>query len=276
MNFKNQKTNGTSAYPVHAEQTSGLLRRVEPFLTPEQLVSRFLKGINLMFSSGATFTNAELKDRIYLAMNEAEIQIGTFLTREAFKDKLPFDSSLYRSYIHLRVEHGPIISVEEVAIVSANNEDIFRLPPQWIEAANFSKNLINIIPLLAGYGFNTIAASAPTAGVAFLSILNQGLGFVPAYWQVKYTAGVSNREGEVPTIINELVGCIAAIAILSEIAPWFVNISQSQSQDGISQSSSSPGPRIYELRIAELTKKRDEYIKKIKGIFSTKFKIGDF
>ena len=86
------------------------------------------------------------------------------------------------------------------------------------------------------------------AGIAFLSVMD-GLNWVPAYWQINYTAGLSNREGSVPAIVNELIGCIAAIAILSEIAPLFFFTSQSQSQDGISQSSSGPGPRIYELRI---------------------------
>jgi hypothetical protein len=268
--FSRTKNYQTAIYPVHAVQTSGLLRRVEPLLSPEQLKSRFLKGIPLTFPNGDTFSDDELKDRIYLAMNEAEILMGRTITREKFKHKVPFDYPLYRAYIHITTEHGPIVSLESLAIISADFNSIFEIPPTWIETANFSKNLINVVPLLAAYGVNTVSGAVGNAGIAFLTVID-GLNWVPAYWEVSYTAGLSNREGEVPTIVNELVGCVAAIALLSEIAPANIYNSQTLSQDGISQSSSGLGPRIYELRIAELQAKRDELIRKIKSIFSSRY-----
>lgn len=273
--FLQTKNFQTSIYPVHAAETSGLLKRIEPILTPEQLVSRFLKGIPLQLPNGDFFTNAELKDRIYLACNEAELLLKTTITREAFVEKLPFDYSLYRAYIHLKAEHGPIISLEHLAIVSADFNNIFEIPPTWIESANFSKNIINVIPLLASYGVNTVSGAVGNAGIAFLTIMD-GLNWVPSYWQINYTAGLSNREGSVPASVNELIGCIAAIAILSEIAPLFLWTSQSQSQDGVSQASSGPGPRIYMLRIEELEKKKDNLVKKLTAIFSRKWFIDNY
>lgn len=264
------KQYGTAVYPVHAAATSGLLKRAEPILTPEQLVSRFLKGIPLTFMNGDQFTTQELTDRIMLATNQAEALIQRPIVAEVFKQKVPFDYSLYRSYIHIRSEHGPITTLEYLAIISADGNNIFQIPPTWIEAANFSKNLINVIPLLAAYGVNTVSGAVGNAGIAFLTVID-GLNWVPAYWEIGYTAGLSNTEGQVPVIVNELIGCIAAIDILSEIAPNFIYNSQALSQDGISQSSSGPGPKIYQLRVEELTKKRDELVKKIRGIFSSKY-----
>src|SRR3954463_823368 len=114
--FSQTKSFGTAMYPVHAKQTSGLMRRCEPVLTPEQLRRRFLKGIPLNFRNGDAFTDDDLKDRIYLAMNETELLIHTTITREARQDKLAFDRSLYSSYIHLKSEAGPIVSLERLAI----------------------------------------------------------------------------------------------------------------------------------------------------------------
>ena len=274
-NFPNSKAYGTAMYPVHALSTSGLLKRVEPFLTPEQLKSRFLKGIPLSFPNGDTFTDDELKDRIYLAMNEAELLLKTTITREQRQEKLSFKSEDYKAYIHIKAEQGPICSIEQLAIVSADKNNIFQLPAEWIETANFTKGIINVIPLLAAYGVNSVQGAVGNAGIAFLTVLD-GLNWVPAYWQIQYTTGISNREGSVPAVVNELIGCIAAIAILSEIAATFIYNSQSQSQDGISQSSSGPGPRIYLLRIEELTKKQDTLDKKLRGIFSNKFFLNNF
>lgn len=273
-NFKQTKNFGTAIYPVHAENTSGLVRRNEPLLTPEQLVSRFLKGIPLKFRNGDRFTPDELKDRINLAMNEVELLLGTVITREQFKDKVPFDYALYKAYIHIMAPMRPIISLEHLAIVSADGNNIFEIPPTWIEASNFSKGLINTIPLLAAYGVNSVQGAVGNAGIAFLTVID-GLNWVPAYWQINYTAGLSTKEGNVPTPVNELIGTVAAIAILSEIGPLNIWNSQSQTQDGISQSSSGPGPRLYELRITELEKKKEDLVKKMKAIFSTRYFVGN-
>lgn len=270
MDFSQSKSPQTAAYPVHSRETSNLLKRCEPFLTPELLISRFLKGIPLKFRNGDKFTPDELKDRINLAMNSAELLLGRTIIREAFQDKLQFEYALYKSYIHLKSEHGPILSLEHLAIVSADNNNIFEIPPTWIETTNFAKNQINVIPLLAAYGVNQVSGAVGNAGIAFLTVLD-GLNWVPAYWQINYTAGVSNKEGNVPIPVNELIGCVAAIDVLSEIGATNIYNSQSQSQDGISQASSGPGPNIYARRIEDLVFKRDELIKKLKGIFSSKY-----
>ncbi len=98
---------------------------------------------------------------------------------------------------------------------------------------------------------------------------------VPAYWEVTYTAGLSTKEGEIPVIVNQLIGCVAAIDLLSIIAPSNVYNSQALSQDGISQSSSGKGPDIYRTRIDELTLKREEIIKKLKAIFNSRVFVGN-
>lgn len=269
------KEYGTAMYPVHALQTSGLMRRVEPLLTPEQLKSRFLKGIPLFFSNGDTFSDDELKDRIYLATNKVELDLKTTLTREQRQEKLPFKQEDYKAYIHLTAEQGPMISIESLAIVSADKNNIFQIPAEWIETTNFAKRIVNVIPLLAAYGVNSVQGAVGNAGIAFLTVID-GLNWVPAYWQIQYTSGISNTEGKIPTVVNEMVGCIAAIDMLSQIAATFIHTSQSQSQDGISQSSSGPGPRIYQLRIEELEAKRKSLEKQLRNIFSNKFILGNF
>lgn len=279
MNFKYTKSYGTSMYPVHALQTSGLLKRIEPFLTPEQLRSRFLKGIPLVFANGDAFSDDDFKDRINLAQNQAEINLKVTITRELRQEKLPFKSQDYKAYMHMKAEQGPICSIHQLAIVSADKNNVFEIPANWIETANFSKSIINVIPIMAAYGVNSVQGAGGNAsngsGVAFLSMLD-GMNWVPAYWQIQYTSGLSNQEGAVPVVVNEYIGALAAIDILSQIAATFIYNSQSQTQDGISQSSSGPGPRIYLTRIEDLEKKKTALEKKLKTILSQNFYVGNF
>lgn len=266
------KRDGTAAYPVHAQQTSNLLTRCEPLLDQEKFRRMFLKGIYLTMPNGDTYTKEDLTEKLNWAMNEVELLLQITIMRESFRHKVPFDYALYKSYIQVRAEKGPILSLEQLAIVSADNNNIFNIPPTWIETTNFAKRLINVIPLLAAYGVNQVAGAVGNAGIAFLTVMD-GLNWVPAYWQIQYTAGLSNNEGQVPAPVNELIGTIAAISLLSEIAPTNRFNSQSQSQDGISQSSSGPGPNIYARRIEDLEKKRDLLTSKLKALFSNRFLI---
>src|SRR5271166_7071487 len=77
LGYPYNKGYGTAIYPVHALKTSGLMQRAEPLLTPEQLKSRFLKGIPILFFNGDTFSDDDLRDRIYLASNAVELDIKT-------------------------------------------------------------------------------------------------------------------------------------------------------------------------------------------------------
>ena len=137
--FKQSKNYGTAAYPVHCDESSGLIKRSEAILTPELLRSRYLKGIPLNFPNGDTFSDDDLKDKIMLAINEAELLLNMTVTREKFREKTPFDKSLYDAFMHIKAEHGPLLTIEHLQITSADRINIFEIPPAWIETSNFAK-----------------------------------------------------------------------------------------------------------------------------------------
>ena len=86
-----------------------------------------------------------------------------------------------------------------------------------------------------------------------------------------YTCGLSHKEGQVPIVVNDVIGMNAAIALLSSKQSSFKYQSTSISQDGISQSASGPGPQTYVKRIEDLTMRRDKMLKKIRSEFHQKY-----
>src|ERR1700678_1697362 len=72
-NFDKNKQFYSAGYPVHMTRSSGLVKRCEPVLTPQLLISRYLKGIPLAFPNGDSYSAADLQDQIVLATNEIEI-----------------------------------------------------------------------------------------------------------------------------------------------------------------------------------------------------------
>ena len=144
MSFYSQdqypKDYGNKAYPVLANKTSNLLTRIEPILTPKKLVSRYLKGIDL-----SDYDDDDLKDKIDLAINEAEILLDTTLTPVKRKEKHPFDVNLYKKFIHIMTNFGPVLQIDKLSIQSSNNINIFEIPADWIEAARFFQKQINVL-----------------------------------------------------------------------------------------------------------------------------------
>lgn len=261
----------TKVYPVQAETVSGLLTRVEPLLTPEKLKSRHLKGILENLPKNVKYTKEELKDEINISVNELEAELKMPIFAEQFSERHAFDYNLYKHYIHIRTFNGPIISVEDFSIVSANGENIFRIPAEWVEMGNAHQRLLNVIPLLGVYGQGSVSGAVAPGGTAYLFVIERQLHFVPAYWTIKFTAGLCKDHGHVPIIINNLIGIYTAMNLLSNIAPNNQFTSVSLGQDGISQGTSGPGHQIYALRMQELEKKKAELLGQVKRIFAQKF-----
>jgi hypothetical protein len=272
--FEKNKQFYSAGYPVHMTRSSGLVKRCEPVLTPQLLVSRYLKGIPLAFPNGDSYSAIDIQDQIVLATNEAEILCKITINREQFTDKVPFDINLYKSFIYLKTEQNPILSVQDVSIVSSDGYKVFKIPSSWLEPSNFSKGIVNVVPILGAYSVATGGGVGAYGGIPYLNVFSQ-LTFVPGFWQIEYTTGTSKIEGQYPVIVNDLIGVIAAINMLSVITNMFLTTSQSLSRDGIAQSSSGPGPRMYLPYIEELEKKKAELVGKIKASFATKFLISN-
>ena len=267
----------TKTYPSRASNVSDLVQRVEPLLTVEKLKSRYLKGVSLTLPNGDVITDDDLQDKIMLATNETEILVGVPVEPIEFHDRLPFDINLYRNFIHLRTSKRPIIEVKKLAITSADFQTLFEVPLDWVDvnANNSTKGLVNVVPYLTNYGGKTVSALVSNAGVAFLATLGDGVRRVPGYWDVIYLSGMCNKNGQVPVIVNELIGALATMHLLSMLAPADNISSTSLSQDGIGQSTGRAGIDRYRIRMEELEKKKAELIAKIRGIYYTKYFIGE-
>lgn len=265
-NYDKSKEREQLAYPIEAKAVSGLMTRVESIITPELLKSRYLHGINL-----DDYTEDELKQEIMLAMNEFEALTKLNITPVQHKERIPYDSQLYKNFIHIKTNHRPVLSVDQFAVESSNGQNIYELPADWIEMGFAHKGQINLLPILTVFGTSgTIASSAPDGALIFLQSLSN-YKWLPAFWSITYTSGLCKEDGQIPVIANDIVGLTAAAEILSAKQNLIRYNSQSLSQDGISQSSSGMGPQTYQARIDNLMAKRERLIKVLKTTFYQKY-----
>ena len=268
-----QKSNLGSTYPDHAIGSNEALQRVEPLLNPQQLKDRFLFGIPL--SSALTkqqITDEMLKDVIIRAINTAELDAKIQISPVQFRQKFPFDRSLYTQWVHINVPRMPIMSVQSLTITTADGNMIFKMPNNWIESNNFYKGLINVIPLSPSFASIGSATTGATGGMVFLTMMS-GLAWIPSYWMVEWVAGFDDKS--VPVIINELIGVVAAQKVLSMLGATKQTTGHALGADGLSQSVSNPGPQTYALRMQDLEKDRLSLVQKLRTIYGSNFYVSN-
>jgi hypothetical protein len=263
-----------AVWPVNASEDSW--GHLEPLICPDTFKSWYLFGLPLVSFARDPITGKHqimtdpiLKELIDRNVAVSELELRLDIMPRQYTKKLPFDRQAYASLGYMMLPDHPIQSLDKLAVVASNGADLYNVPPDWVETAYLHTGQINIIPMTIAfqYGGFFVPSNSPNGGSAFLAILGQN-PWIPAYWQVTYTVGFP--EGRLPPVINELIGTMTAIDALSLLATTNArNTSHSIGVDGLSQSISTPGPQIYDTRIALLTDQKDRLIRKIRSIYGT-------
>lgn len=275
--FTDSKASG-SLYPTSALEAD--FERMEPLLTPEQLLNRFLRGIDLssqmkdpLTGKPQRWTAEGIKDIIDGAFITAEEELGLNLRPIVVREKHPFDRNSYNSYGFFILRQRPASRILRVSVTPPNDTTIYEMPLEWVETKYMNTSgQINIIPMtaaqLGGLSSSINPVNSSNGGSFYLTLVNSA-GWVPAYWQIEYISGFC--DGNVPRVVNDLIGCIAASDILSMLATTYAAVqSHSLGIDGLSQSISTPGPQIFQVRLEELDKRRKLLVKKLKSRYNRK------
>jgi hypothetical protein len=249
--------------------------KTEPLLTAEQLVYRHLFGIPLVSRFKDPFTNKPMvltkpmvEDYIKRAVAMAELEMTIDIFPTAYSEKLPYDRAEYEDWGFMMLSHRPVNSIQLMTIRTADNQNVYEVPLEWVETANMAHGQLNIIPMAIGLVNGQEKFPAATSGGSmFLNILGIG-NWVPSYWSIEYTCGFPN--GCIPIVVNELIGMTAAMNILSQLAATYQQTSASLGVDGLSQSSGTVGPALFLNRMKELDTQRQLVVKKIKAMFGLK------
>jgi hypothetical protein len=244
--------------------------RLEPTISPDQLKYRFLFGIPLVSQirdpitgQAQILTDDALKDLVSGAMQQAELETGLDIRPVLRKEKKPFDRNTYESYGFFQLEHTPVSNLKHLAVTPANGQEVYSVPLEWVETALAVRGQINIIPMTAAFIQGGYVPAGTSGAAYFFAVLGQR-HWVPAYWEIQYVSGFP--DGLVPRTVNDLIGTIAAMDILSMLGATYGRAqSYSLGLDGLSQSISTPGPNLFQVRMEELKDKKTQLLKKIKA-----------
>jgi hypothetical protein len=266
-----------AVWPENATDTA--YGRLEPLISPTQLRTRHLFGIPLvsqmrdpLTNKAMVMTDTMLQDFIDEALQTAELEAHIDIAPVQRDERHPFDRNLYEQFGYMQLHHKPCSHIEKLSVTPSNNIDVYSVPLDWVNTGYLIRGQINIVPLTIAFPNGGFIPSQSAGGALFLSIMGQR-AWLPSFWQVRYTSGF--KDGLVPRVINKLIGTIAALNILSQLAATHArSSSHSLGIDGVSQSVSTPGPQLFSVRIGELEADKKMLIGKIKSFTNNKFLIG--
>lgn len=253
----------------------------EPLIGPEKLKEIHLFGLPLVSAVPDPITgkpevlgDSKIQNHIIEAVSLAEFETGLDIFPHQYAEKLAFDKAEYDAFGYLMLRHRPVSSIEHLSVVMSDQTEIYEIPLSWVDIGNLHTGQLNLIPLTIAMKSGTVMplTSGP-GGAMFLSIFGNR-PWLPSFFQCTYSTG--HYKSKIPKVVNQLIGCIAAMEILSLLATTNArSTSSGLSFDGISQSISTPGAEIYLQRLKELGEKRRWLVKKLQRFYGVGILLGN-
>ena len=280
------KPNVNNAYPqqtsiVQGEGAAGFTR-VEEWIDPARLRGEFLFGIPLVsMLTREAMTDLTIKNIIRRAAAKAELETRIDITPVQRVVRRDWDRTKYlQGWNQIDLGVPNIQSLQEVSIratnsvstqtpalapsnlpsygPSANNDEggvLYTVPLDWIDTGYFHKGIIHFVPLQTTFTGTGLVGGATMGAAAPLFAVFSKLAWIPNFWFIRFTSGF--QENSIPAPVNELIGCYAAMEILSLLGPLNKFNSQSIGLDGASQSNSSSGNQLFVTRYNDLATKAE-------------------
>lgn len=247
--------------------------RCEPLLTVDVLTRRHLFGIKLVSQNVNPLTGQydikgpeDLKDHIVRAVNQLELDAGITIFPVQYEEQQPLDRVHVEQSGYFRLRNKPLLTIDALQIKPVNSvmgQQIYTVPREWISFTHAVKGQINVVPLVAG-GSQVLTAEGGNTAAFTLTFLSH-VAWAPSYWQIRYTAGLP--EGEIPVVVNEAIGCYAALDILADVVQAQTSNSYSLGIDDMNQSQQNSVPENLMVRIKMIEEKRQKLVKKIRAYY---------
>ena len=263
----------------HGNTVAETWNESEPLITPAKLKRIHLFGLPLVSAIVDPLTTRPqimddelIKDFIIEAVSLAETESNTEIMSRQHVESEEFDRVAFQHFGFLQLRRRPVSSIEALTITASNEQRVFETPLEWISTSYLHQGRIYLLPLIISNqnGRSMSGASAIGTTAAFFTVFS-GRSTIASFWECRYTSGY--KDGQVSRLVNQYIGTIAAMEIISALAATYSrSTSSSLSADGLSQSISSPGPELFTQRLSELGSKRKYLCGKLKAQAGSTFK----
>jgi hypothetical protein len=248
-------------FPPHGTESTLVeagFQRFLPLPTPTTMKDAYLFGIPLRSPlTKQTLPDSAIQMFITQAISEIEHDLTLFISPIVIQDERHnyhwHDFST--SFGFLQLSYRPVMSVSSLKVAlptAVNNENLVEWPINWVKIQR-EPGILQLVPLT---GAGSVLTAMVSSGAVFPIRIFSAQHY-PQFWSVTYTVGFQNDQ--VPALIVELICVSAALKILNAIGPAVMPFGNySIGIDGLSQSTSLPGPGWLNARIQGMVQQKAE------------------
>lgn len=199
-------------------------------MTPEELKSIFLTGVDLTDDKGNPYPDAMFDFAIRSAIGWVEAQLDIEARPAWHVDRYDFDSRLWQEWGMILLDHYPILEVDYVKMYWPSAQEAYDFPDEWI-VPDYDGGQINLIPTSG-----TLAQAMAISGTYLPTVLTT-VPYIPRALEVRYRSGW--EIGTLPHDLREMIGKRSCFPILNTAGDLIAGAgiaNFSISMDGLSQS----------------------------------------
>ena len=199
-------------------------------LTVEQLKQRYMFGVDLTNDDGDPLPDAVFQHYILSAIRWLELEIDVPILATSFVERHDYYREDYQAFNIIKVDHRPVISVEEFRVQYPSGQNVIVFPNEWLRIHK-AEGQVQIVPT-AG----TLSEILVGQGGSFLPAVYNGLAYLPDLFELSYTAGF--EDCKVPRNITDIIGKAASMGpfnIFGDLIAGAGIANLSLSLDGLSQ-----------------------------------------
>lgn len=210
-------------------------KKVEPVLSVKELKEKYLFGVEIFDNEDNEIKDSTLQQYIDNAISMIELDLDISITPvyDHIEEK-DYRLNDYADWGFLMLNNYPVISVSKMEMVFFRDEDglpqtVQEIPSNWIRVQNHD----GIIRLIPNARFPA-SLQVGQSGNFFPEILRTNM--IPNLWRLTYDYGF--EDGKVPSMLNQMIGYIAAIQALIIAGNLVIGAgiaSESLSIDGLNQ-----------------------------------------
>ncbi len=240
-------------FPPNATGSSGFTRG-ESLITPEQLKSRYLFGVDLTDKNGNALPDEVLQHQINAAISYVEHKLDIIIMPTEIIDKHDYRLIDYQNFNFLQLKKRPTMEIKVLKAKFPNNRELVDYPLDWVVLEKESSQ-VQLAPVEGS--FNGLIL---TNGGSYIPLIFGTRDYWPHMFEVTYVAGFCNDQ--IPVIINEMIGLQAAISVFEILRDTVFGpiAGENTSIDGASTGRSMAAQGPYGPRIESYTKRLGEYL----------------
>lgn len=265
-------------FPLRAiDELQPAVTRYSSLPTPSSVKANQMFGIPLKSAlTGETLPDSAIESAINSAISELEHTLDISITPVRYHEKHDYIQDMFSwSYNYTKLDHSPIVTVENVEISFSNDPSVpgfISFPLEQVMVMG-QEGTIQLVPAF-GTSLSGFLLSA-FSGANYAALRAIGMTNFPGGIRITYVAGFPIDK--VPAGISKLIEVIAAIQTLSMLGPILIPYNSiGVSIDGVSQSTGSAGVRHFEERLNWLVQERDRLMEAIKGYYQKRFLVDHF